>query len=384
MCLTPRVELKSEINTSNLKLDNADLVDNCDYIDWDQIDNLNKEITNKLTVVQLNIRGIKGKYYDIIDLINRLNSTDVIILCEIWLKTNDTQPQISGYNFIGKSRQNRKGGGVGFLINKKLKSRNLRELQLKDEIVKSLFVEIKGNHHNMVMGAIYRPPSTSVGHFLNSYSDMCSNLHKHKHVIIGLDHNLNLLKSTRHSQMQQFLETTLEANLIPTITKPTRVTNTSATLIDNILIKSDLHETHRSNVIINNISDHYPSILAIDNPDLSTVESQQVTVRKINENEIVKIKNKLCETNWNAELNALDANEAFNKLHNKLTTILNSVAPEKTINIRTRRNMPWFTLGIKKSNEKDKRLFKASQCKTATEAQKERYKEYHKLLLKTK
>ena len=90
MCLTPRVELKSEINTSNLKLDNADLVDNCDYIDWDQIDNLNKEITNKLTVVQLNIRGIKGKYYDIIDLINRLNSTDVIILCEIWLKTIET------------------------------------------------------------------------------------------------------------------------------------------------------------------------------------------------------------------------------------------------------------------------------------------------------
>ena len=145
-----------------------------------------------------------------------------------------------------------------------------------------------------------------------------------------------------------------------------------------------MHETHQSNVIINNISDHYPSILAIDNPDLSIVESQQVTVRKINENEIVKIKNKLCQTNWNVELNALDANEAFNKLHNKLITILNSVAPEKTINIRTRHNVPWFTLGIKKSNDKDKRLFKASQCKTATESQKEKYKEYHKILLKTK
>ena len=80
----------------------------------------------------------------------------------------------------------------------------------------------------------------------------------------------------------------------------------------------------------------------------------------------------------------VDANEAFDKLHNKLTTILDSVAPEKIINIRTRRNVPWFTLRIKKSNDKDKRLFKASQCKTATEAQKERYKKYHKVLLKTK
>ena len=141
---------------------------------------------------------------------------------------------------------------------------------------------------------------------------------------------------------------------------------------------------YRSNVIIDNISDHYPSILAIDNPDLSIVESQQVTVRKINENEINKIKNKLNQTDWNAELNALNANEAFDKLHNKLTTILDSVAPEKIINIRTRRNVPWFTLGIKRSNDKDKRLFKASQCKTATVAQKERYKTYHKVLFKAK
>ena len=113
MCLTPRVKLRSEIDAANLKLDNTDLVDNCDYIDWDHIDKLNKETTNKLTVVQLNIRGLKGKYYDIIDLINKLNNPDVIILCETWLKSNDKQPQISGYDYIDKSRQNRKGGGVG-------------------------------------------------------------------------------------------------------------------------------------------------------------------------------------------------------------------------------------------------------------------------------
>ena len=263
MCLTPRINPKSEINVSDLKLDNTNLVDNCDYIDWDQIDNLNKDIVNKLKVVQLNFRGIKGKYYDIIDLINKLNSPDVIILCETWLKANDTQPQIAGYNFIGKSRQNRKGGGVGFLVNKKLKSRILMELQLNDETVESLFIEIKGDHHNMVMGSIYHPPNTPVNSFLKNYSSMCSNLYKYKHVVIGLDHNLDLLKSSRHSQMQQFLETTLEANLIPTITKPTCVTNTSATLIDNILIKSDFHGTHQSNVIINNISDHYPSLLQL-------------------------------------------------------------------------------------------------------------------------
>ena len=57
--------------------------------------------------------------------------------------------------------------------------------------------------------------------------------------------------------MQQFLEAALEHNLIPTITKPTRVTYNSATLIHNILIKTDNHDSHQSKIIIGNISDHY-------------------------------------------------------------------------------------------------------------------------------
>ena len=63
MCLTPKTHLERERSSSELKLDNDDLVDNCDYVDWDQINILNKEINNKLKVVQLNIRGIKGRYY---------------------------------------------------------------------------------------------------------------------------------------------------------------------------------------------------------------------------------------------------------------------------------------------------------------------------------
>ena len=206
----------------------------------------------------MNIRGIKGKYYDLIDLINKLNSPDIIILCETWLKSSDAHPQIAGYYYLGKNRQSRKGGGVGFLIKNNLKCRCLPELELSSDMTESLFVEIKGNRHNLVMGTIYCPPNTPVNNFIESYANMCTKLYKYSHVVIGLDHNLDLLKSTRHSQTQQFLEVTLEANLILTIAKPTRVTHTSVTLIDNILIKSTLYDSHRSSIIINNISDHYP------------------------------------------------------------------------------------------------------------------------------
>ena len=52
--------------------------------------------------------------------------------------------------------------------------------------------------------------------------------------ILGLDHNLDLLEHSIHPKTQEFLEYILDQNLLPAITKPTRISKTSATLIDNI------------------------------------------------------------------------------------------------------------------------------------------------------
>ena len=142
------------------------------------------------------------------------------------------------YKFIGRHRSNRKGGGVGFLIKNTLKART-SDLTLNTDSAESLFIEVKGNQHNLLVGSIYHPPNTNVCDFTDSYQVLGEKLHKFKNVLIGLDHNLDLLKTSTHSLMQQFLEATLDTNLIPVITKPTRVTHSSATLIDNILMKSD-------------------------------------------------------------------------------------------------------------------------------------------------
>ena len=55
-------------------------------------------------------------------------------------------------------------------------------------------------------------------------------------LIIGVDHNLDLMKSDKHKPTKEFIELNLEHELIPTVTKPTRITKNSATLIDNIII----------------------------------------------------------------------------------------------------------------------------------------------------
>ena len=60
---------------------------------------------------------------------------------------------------------------------------------------------------------------------------------KDHEVVIGLDHNLDLLKSHLNHPTNDFIELNLDRDLIPCITKLTRITNKSATLIDNILNK---------------------------------------------------------------------------------------------------------------------------------------------------
>ena len=60
---------------------------------------------------------------------------------------------------------------------------------------------------------------------------------KSKRTILACDFNLNLIKYTQKTGVNQFLEIVLSNNFMPQITLPTQGAQKSATLIDNILIK---------------------------------------------------------------------------------------------------------------------------------------------------
>ena len=95
----------------------------------------------------------------------------------------------------------------------------------------------------------------------------CLSKLKNKEIILGMDHNINLLKHNVHSQTQEFIEINLDMNLLPVITKPTRVSTTSATLIDNIFVSNRVQHCINPGVIITDISDHFPCILNVSDFD---------------------------------------------------------------------------------------------------------------------
>ena len=105
----------------------------------------------------------------------------------------------------------------------------------------SLFVKIKIERKQFkIIGNIYRSPGTDVKKFIEKVEEIL-NLIKNDPILSKADeiqllgdYNINLLKPESHEPTARFLDTLSSFNQLPLISLPSRITNTSSTLIDNI------------------------------------------------------------------------------------------------------------------------------------------------------
>ena len=158
------------------------------------------------------------------------------------------------------------GGGVGILLSQNLNYCHRHDLE--QEIKKSEFldvcvVELYGLKVNTIVVSMYHPPNTNNKDFLNQYKKFLNtlSLEKNKHILIGMDHNYDLLKSSTHSATRTFLDFYIDSSIWLCITKPTRITKSSATLIDNIFVSNAVHNSYISGILLDDISDHLPCLL---------------------------------------------------------------------------------------------------------------------------
>ena len=90
------------------------------------------------------------------------------------------------------------------------------------------------------------------------------------------DFNINLLHSETCNFAQNFLLFSQSLNLMPTIDKPTRIHNRSATLIDNIFINK-IDQTIYSGNIVSDLSDHYSQFCILKSNDVLTNSTKSKT-----------------------------------------------------------------------------------------------------------
>ena len=251
---------------------NNPFVDSCDYVDYSECE-VNRS-TVDLAILQLNSRGLLGKLDKLQSLLNDVKKKQhihVIALAETWLKKNNVnRVKVPGYKFVGSHRKCRKGGGVGFLVSQNLEFRVRKDLTLDLPGFENMTIELKTHSDSIIVSTLYRPPDGKSKTFLKNYKRLLNKFTEKElsNLIIGMDHNLDIMKHEVHPVTNDFIEYNLDKGLLPTITKPTRVTRTTATLIDNIIVGRKYQSNFESQIILSDLSDHFPCILNIKNTNL--------------------------------------------------------------------------------------------------------------------
>ena len=270
--ITERLRLFDFINLDDSELEllnhRITTLDTCRYYTPDLLAHQNPAFgeTSKLTILHHNVRSLIKNGNQFKDLVLSLRiHISCIFVTETWLKDITVPPVLNGFSLCQQNRIGRSGGGVGIYLNSSLNFLVRTDLQGNSTTFESIFVEIDcSNSKNIILGCIYRPPEGSISQCVQELEATFEKLkNENKIIYIGGDFNVNLLNYTNDSSVSQLIDVFLAQTLYPTLNRPTRVCNTTNTLIDCIF--TNFLGPAISGVIVDTtVSDHFPIILSSD------------------------------------------------------------------------------------------------------------------------
>jgi hypothetical protein len=340
-----------------MELDDDDLYDqiglgvDCNYHDLASINNI--QFPN--SIMHLNIRSLSPKIDELEALINLVGSPKVLMLSETWLNNVSVSYNVSNYSFVSSPRLRGRGGGVAMFVN------NLLHYVIKDRLcdhtdnnnIDYLLIELP--KVNIMLCCMYCPPNTRLDHIIALLERNKAFSNPRTLFIAGGDYNINLLDESSDISVD-FLDNIHSLGLSHVITLPTRVTDVSATLLDNFLCDVNILPVCTS-VIKTDISDHFLIELSLK----TRIIAKTITKRDFCNKNQVNFTSKLCATNWDPLYLINDANLAFNYFIKKIKRIYNKSFPFKILTWHSRRN-PWLTSGILKSIRHKNALFLKSKA----------------------
>lgn len=316
------------------------------------------------SIVHINTRSLHKNFASLTLFLSGLkHKFSVIAISETWTTTaTESLYTIPGFNHVVRSRDGR-GGGVALYIDNALSFTERADLTNNyNSNFECIFVEISdATFGNKVVGAVYRPPGCDIAQFRLGFDSV---LHTIKHntteYIIAGDFNIDLLKHESHPDTASFIDNLYSHSFTPLIVRPTRFSETSSTLIDNILTNKP-NDTFISGVFISDISDHLPVFYVLKKRnENSQIKFKTIYSRIKTDDKILKLKSECARINWPNILTNDNVNKDYDLFINKFQKIYDTVMPptSKTIKCYSNIYKPWITYAISKSIRRKNRLYK--------------------------
>lgn len=392
------VKLQEHIDPNNLA-DGNNLVDDspftlmnneCTYYEPSEVKTLIPNDNKSLNLFCLNCQGLRS-HWDLfcnllVDTCGDKHHFDVIGITELYSMA-DGECQLSGYHELEykvRSKTADSRGGVGIFIKNDLQYILRTDLSIFiPNIFESIFIEIQWNKKSLLIGTVYRPntpPKADIDIFNHSLYELQNHINiDNKQSIIMGDMNLDLLKFADHNKTNDYLEQNFSQGFIPMITKPTRITPHSATLIDHMFtnIKGI---TANSGILITDLSDHFGIFSIIISKHKQQNQSLTHTFRSFTPTNLERFNNLLKEADFTNVLEVNCPNIAYNNFMEIYTYYLDEIMPLKSRKLQRKytKRSPWFTTGLLQSSLTKSKLFN-KKLKYPNDINIARYKNYCKI-----
>lgn len=253
----------------------------------------------------------------------------------------DEYYKIDKYILLHKERSSGTGGGVGIYVKENLNCELL--VANCSEILEEVWVKVELDRKQFFFGSLYRTPGFSnFDAFVDCLEERFS-VFSVGDIICGGDLNINLLDSNCYCE--RYLDCMDSFNLKQVISSPTRVTNTSATLIDHILfpanvdnVKCDIKDLGEG------VSDH--AVVCCELTGDASVSKTKVIFRNLENIDKDLLENLLALTPFENIVNLTDINQKVYLFNTMLLNLFDVLAPKRD-KIIGKRRQPWFTDTIK-------------------------------------
>ena len=209
----------------------------------------------------------------------------------------------------------------------------------------------------ILVGEAYRPPSQS--DFYDIFEQTCHQIddsNKHEIIILG-DFNTDMKGPLNSNLQRRLLECQTTFDLDQLIVEPTRITPTSRTIIDLILV-SDPAKISQSGVIEIGVSDHFLTYCTRKITKVLYHKQNNVKIRSLKNYNKETFEQRLKDATWSEVYSCESVEGAWLSFKSRFQTIVDSLAPLKEIRIK-QSTAPWITAKIIHTrSERDKALRK--------------------------
>ena len=217
-----------------------------------------------------------------------------------------------------------------------------------------------GTEWNVIVTVIYRPPNTDTWIFnekLNAVLN-CVNNERKLCYLMG-DYNIDILNYDSHSATAEFVDMLYSHAFLPLINRPTRITQNSATIIDNIFTNNiGESECGHNGILVSDISDHFPIFHIWKHTQIAQSDDTYISSRNYSHVNKLSFQQALSEIDWSEMYVLSDTQSVLSLFYSRFIKLFDKHFPRKKIKLQYNTRKPWLTPALKQSIRIKNKLYR--------------------------